>query len=453
LVYEWSWSPRKVRPIATYTLIVINVIMYLASSYQNYFAQIADEWVDMFSYIPIIMINPLQWYRVFTSMFLHGDIFHIFFNMLFLYWFGKELELLLGVKRYITLYLVSGVLATVFHTAFTPIIGSISLIMPALGASGAISGLLGAYLLIYPRRRLSMCMFYFFIPLCFTTTAAFFLLFWFATQVIYGYLRFGGIAFFAHVGGFIAGLSLVYILKRRSHVLYSPWVLIKPIPFEERLIKGLGSSTKLVLSILLLAVLGGAIYSMYMAPQASSVYSVKITACSGGRCDTDEGIYTPINGDSIAPSKDLPRIAFNRIVWSRVIQSAIYCNAENIVITQSGRVKMPGTNVFVDTVIKGVGSYDYRCVLVTFKGQIDTYVINIRSILGVTIAERGERLFIDDVELVSQDIAGDAGKYIVRPLALVSSISTLLSLFVVVAKDREIVEEEPPFAPHYIPWI
>lgn len=455
MVHEWTWTPRKVRPIATYALIAVNIIMYFASSYQNYFAEISNEWVDTFSYVPILMINPLQWYRVITSMFLHGDLFHIFFNMLFLYWFGREIELLLGMKKYLALYIVSGISATIFHTAFTPIVGSISLITPALGASGAISGLLGAYLLTYPRRRLSLCWFFFFVPLCFTTTAAFFLLFWFATQVIYGYLRFGGIAFFAHVGGFIAGLSLVYVLKKRKVYQYTPWTLITPIPFEHGTVRGLGKVTKFVLSILLLAVLSGAIYSLYIAPQASSVYNVKISACSKGTCETDEGVYTPINGENISPSKDLPRIAFNRIVWSNIIQapSTRYCNAENIEISRSVRVQMPGTNVAVDTVIKGIGSYDDKCVLVKFDGQIDTYVINIRSIFGITIAERGERLLIDNVELVSQDVAGDTGKYIVRPLALISSIITFSSVFIVVSKDRDIVEEEFPYIPPHIPWI
>lgn len=454
LGYDLFWRSRRVRPIATYVLIAINTLIYLISSHQNYFAEIADNWVDAYSYVPVLMYSPLQWYRVITSMFLHGDLFHIFFNMMFLYWFGKEIEQLLGVARYLVLYLISGVAASIFHTAFVPITGSISLVIPALGASGAISGLLGAYLLTYPRRKLSLCMFYFFIPLCFTTTAAIFLLFWFATQVIYGYLRFGGIAFFAHVGGFVAGLSLIYLLKRRGTLEERPWVFIPPTPFELHRVKTLGIGTKLILSILLLAVLGGALYSAYIAPHASRVYIVRITACSGGVCESDEGVYTPINGDYIAPTKNLTRIAFNRIVWSDIVlaPSISYCNTYNRDILWRGTLRMPDTNIAVYTSIQGIGSYDDKCVLVNFNGQIDTYVIKVYTFLGITYAERGERLLLNSVSFTSQDVAGETGRIIVRPLALISSILTFSSILVVVFKDREVVEEETPYLPPYIPW-
>lgn len=455
LSHTWGLDFKKKIPIATYVIIAVNVIIYLLSSYQNTFVQITEDWIDIFSYVPVLMYNPPQWYRIITSMFIHGDIFHIFFNMMFLYWFGRELELMLGVKRYLALYFISGLSATIFHTAFAPITGSISLVVPALGASGAISGLLGAFLLTYPKRRLSLCLFYFFIPLCFTTTAALFLLFWFATQVIYGYLRFGGIAFFAHVGGFVAGLSLIYMLKRRRLYEPSPWQLIIPAPFEWSKPTGIGTITKLILSILLMAVLGGAIYSMIIAPHASSIYIVNIRACTTGLCDADEGVYTPLNDETITPARNLSRIAFNRIVWSNVIKapSTAYCNNDFVEISWRGIARMPNTNIKIPTTIQGIGKYDGRCVLVEFSGSIDTYVVNIYNILGTSIAELGDKLRIDQIELKSRDAAGDAGKIIVRPMALISSAITISSIFVVALKDKDIVEEEFFYIPRYTPWI
>ncbi|MEM4513185.1 MAG: rhomboid family intramembrane serine protease [Ignisphaera sp.] len=454
--YTWGSSFRKTKhPIATYVIIAANAIIYLLSSYQNTFTQVTSDWVDTFSYVPVLMYNPLQWYRIITSMFIHGDIFHIFFNMMFLFWFGRELELMLGVKKYLILYFISGLSATIFHTAFAPITGSISLIVPALGASGAISGLLGAFLLTYPKRRLSLCLFYFFIPLCFTTTAALFLLFWFATQVIYGYLRFGGIAFFAHVGGFVAGLSMIYMLKRKRLYETPPWQLIIPAPFEWSKPTGLGTSTKLILSLLLIAVLGGAIYSILIATNASSIYIVNVKACSAELCDIDEGVYTPINDETITPSRNLSRIAFNRIVWSNVIKapSSTYCNNDLIEISWRGIARMPNTNIKIPTTIQGIGKYDDRCILIEFSGSIDTYVVNIYNILGTSVAELGDRVKIDQIELKSHDAAGDAGRIIVRPMALISSALTLSSIFVVTFKDRDIVEEEFFYIPRYTPWI
>ncbi|MEM3980598.1 MAG: rhomboid family intramembrane serine protease [Ignisphaera sp.] len=455
--YTWGLDFRRKTPIATYAIIIVNVIIYLLSSYQSTFVQITEDWVDIFSYVPVLMHNPLQWYRIVTSMFMHGDIFHIFFNMMFLYWFGRELELMLGIKKYLALYFISGLSATIFHTAFAPITGSISLVVPALGASGAISGILGAFLLTYPRRRLSLCLFYFFIPLCFTTTVALFLLFWFATQVIYGYLRFGGIAFFAHVGGFVAGLSLIYVLKRRRLYETPPWQLIIPAPpFEWHKPIGLGITSKLILSVLLMAVLGGAIYSMVVAPHASSIYIVNIRACSAELCDVDEGVYTPINDETITPAKNLSRIAFNRIVWSNIIKapSTTYCNNDFIEISWRGVARMPNTNIKIPTTIQGIGKYDDRCILIEFNGSIDTYVVNIYNILGTSIAKLGDKLIrIDQIEFKSRDIAEDAGKIIVRPMALISSAITISSIFVVALKDKDIVEEEFLYIPRYTPWI
>ncbi|MEM3999098.1 MAG: rhomboid family intramembrane serine protease, partial [Ignisphaera sp.] len=116
--YEYVWiEERRKRPIATIAIVAINVAVYLYTSYQNFFAQTTDEWINALSYVPVLLQTPSQWYRIITSMFTHADIFHIFFNMWFLYFFGSEVEKRLGSLKYLILYFASGLLAIVFHTA------------------------------------------------------------------------------------------------------------------------------------------------------------------------------------------------------------------------------------------------------------------------------------------------------------------------------------------------
>lgn len=445
ITYRWEWTPRKShRAIATYSLIIINIIIYIISSISKLFTSISDEYIDTYAYIPVLMYEPRQWYRVVTSMFLHGDIFHIFFNMLFLFWFGKELEELLGVKKFLVLYLVSGIASIFFHTGFIPVMGVLNLVIPAIGASGAISGLLGAYLMIYPRRRLNICWLLYFIPLCFTTTAATFLLFWFATQVIYGYLRFGGIAFFAHVGGFIAGIFLIYILKKRSSI---EKLFIIP-SLEIYRATGLGRITKTILTILLLLVLGGSLYSALRAHQASNIYIIDITACESNICYSDQGIYTPMKDEVIAPSKDVPRIAFNRLIWSGIIMNK--SNANSYMYLRLDKiVKLPDYNVWVYVNIRGNGIYDENGILIQFNGTILTEVVKM-GILGPIGKEKEIKRI--DTSLHAQDVARDTGEMVVRPLALVSLTFTLSSIMVVVYRDQDIVEEDLLYIPTYIPW-
>ncbi|RZN60646.1 MAG: hypothetical protein DSO07_06595 [Thermoproteota archaeon] len=148
---------REFRTPATTWLILINTIVYLLTSYENFFISISDRWVGAGAFIPAMITRPDQAYRLITSMFLHANLVHIFFNMLFLYNFGKPVEAAMGSSRYLILYFLSGFLSEVFHTAFVPIEGAFSALIPALGASGAISGILGAYLLMFPGTRLRMC--------------------------------------------------------------------------------------------------------------------------------------------------------------------------------------------------------------------------------------------------------------------------------------------------------
>jgi membrane associated rhomboid family serine protease len=150
--------------------------------------------------------TPLPvYFNFFSSMFMHGGFMHLFGNVLFLWVFGDNLENRLGHIRYAAFYLVCG-----FAAALAQILMDTGSIIPMLGASGAISGVLGGYLLLYPKRRVRAIVFNFL-----TEVPAYVALgLWIAFQIIQGYLSpagTGGVAYAAHIGGFIAGLVLIKI--------------------------------------------------------------------------------------------------------------------------------------------------------------------------------------------------------------------------------------------------
>lgn len=159
--------------------------------------------------------TPLPVYFNFiSSMFMHGDLMHLFGNMLFLWIFGDNIENLLGHVRYAVFYLVCGMAAALSQIALSP-----DSIIPMVGASGAISGVLGGYLLLFPRRKVVAFIFRFI-----TTVPAYVALgIWIAYQIILGYFAgsaAGGVAYAAHIGGFAAGLLLIklFALGRKPPV-------------------------------------------------------------------------------------------------------------------------------------------------------------------------------------------------------------------------------------------
>ncbi|MGQ0763579.1 MAG: rhomboid family intramembrane serine protease [Acidobacteriota bacterium] len=155
------------------------------------------------------------WLTLITSMFMHGGIAHIFGNMLFLWIFGDNIEDRLGHVRYIIFYLICGVLASLAHVFTTVAFATseASLLIPSLGASGAISGVLGGYLLLFPTKRVMVLISWFV-----TAVPAFIAIgLWFVFQIINGLgmlgsgSQAGGVAYAAHIGGFVAGLVLIKI--------------------------------------------------------------------------------------------------------------------------------------------------------------------------------------------------------------------------------------------------
>lgn len=222
-------QPLKTFPFVTYTVIAINLVIFmyeltLGTELMSFFSQyavvpaqfFAGEYTDLFGQTHVF--TPFELARpIFTSMFLHGGWMHIIVNMLYLWIFGDNIEDRLGHVRFLFFYIACGVLATCSHM----IMNSESTV-PSLGASGAVAGLLAAYVLLFPRARVLAALPIFFFVQLFEVPAVFFIGIWIMQQFIYGALSFssgaadaGGVAWWAHIGGFLAGFMLVFIIKPR----------------------------------------------------------------------------------------------------------------------------------------------------------------------------------------------------------------------------------------------
>ena len=155
---------------------------------------------------------------LFTSMFIHGGIVHLFGNMLYLWVFGDNVEALVGHTRFLFFYICCGLMAALTHVVVTP-----NSTIPMVGASGAISGVLGAYFLRFPRAKVHVLIFFLFFIRVVRVSALFVLGFWFVIQVFSGLgsLTPGvgeGVAWFAHIGGFVAGAVLVFFFEKKERV-------------------------------------------------------------------------------------------------------------------------------------------------------------------------------------------------------------------------------------------
>ena len=376
-------------PRVTTLIIIINAIVYVLTSFENSLVQVSTSWLYWGAFIPVYLTAPLQLYRLITSMFMHANLFHIFFNMLYLYFFGKSVESVLGGKRYLALYLASGLVAEVFHTAFIPVEGYLSAVTPAVGASGAISGVLGAYLLLFPGSRLTMCFFYLYFPVCLTLNAAAYLIFWFASQVLQGYMGANlGVAVFAHAGGFLGGLALLpYVLNRERHSLF------RALTASRRAFRyvyfgraGLGFFSKLVLAILILAVIAGSVYSAFAARSLAAplkVLDFNVSYemyCQPGEYLCDAGVdEEPVilevsDGVKLASpiTSSGVRVVYNRLAALRVLYDK--ASAGTVVnVEKSGVGEVLGVKVRVK--ISMDAKYDEAGVLDKAKGTMTTDVL------------------------------------------------------------------------------
>jgi len=208
-------NPTVRFPIVTVLLISANVLIFL---YQAFSPQGLDYYILRMGVIPyeITHFQALpHLHRVFppftllASMFLHGNLFHLLGNMLFLWIFGNNVEDYLGSFRFIPFYLLSGLAASFTQIAFHP-----NSRVPMIGASGAVAGVLGAYFILYPGARVLTLVFLFFFIRIIPIPAFYVLGFWFLAQVLNIGLG-GGVAWFAHIGGFLVGIALVPVMSRR----------------------------------------------------------------------------------------------------------------------------------------------------------------------------------------------------------------------------------------------
>ncbi len=176
-----------------------------------------------YALVPRVFLAGEQWIALFSSMFLHGGLGHLLSNMLFLYIFGDNLEDKLGHFVYLAFYLICGLAATGLQILVNP-----NSLIPQLGASGAIAGVMGGYLVLFPRNKIEVI-----IPLGWifrraTVPAYFMLFYWVAFQFLFGVgslasmnQAMGGVAYFAHVGGFAAGWLLIklFVNNRGTEIL------------------------------------------------------------------------------------------------------------------------------------------------------------------------------------------------------------------------------------------
>lgn len=219
-------NPTRITPVVTIALIGFNAVVFL---YQISLPRgIQEVFVYTFGMIPAVLLGGAElppeiaaippWTSVFTSMFLHGSVMHIVGNMLFLWVFGNNVEDAMGHVRFIVFYLVCGVAAALTQGFADP-----TSEVPMIGASGAISGVLGAYLILHPRAEVYSLLFLGIFVRILTLPAMVVLGLWFLLQLISALLargggEQGGVAFLAHIGGFVAGAALVTLFRSKQAV-------------------------------------------------------------------------------------------------------------------------------------------------------------------------------------------------------------------------------------------
>ena len=235
-------APRIGTPFITYTLLVLNIVAFLLSvNWHTGFPEPRPEVLNALGVVParieVVLFNHgyVPWnlisglnarfvpaaaavVPIFTSMFLHGGWLHLIFNMWALWIFGDNVEDYLGHSLYLFLYFLCGIAAALLHTLF-----NLNSILPSVGASGAIAGVMGAYFVLYPRARVLTLVPFFFV--FFMWLPAWIVLgYWFVAQFLSGAATSiaqhgsssSGIAFWAHVGGFIAGVLLIKLFPART---------------------------------------------------------------------------------------------------------------------------------------------------------------------------------------------------------------------------------------------
>ena len=203
-------NPRALIPYVTYALVAINVALF-------FLQMVAPrEFTTVFAIIPKMATVDFGHFTLtlLTSMFLHGSITHLGGNMLYLWIFADNVEGILGHVKFTIFYFASGLAAGIVQTLVDP-----TSIIPIVGASGAIAGVLAAYMILFPHAKVHTFLFLFFYFTSIRIPAFYVLGFWFLMQLTNGLSALGldttgGVAWFAHIGGFLAGLGLIQVLRR-----------------------------------------------------------------------------------------------------------------------------------------------------------------------------------------------------------------------------------------------
>jgi membrane associated rhomboid family serine protease len=212
--------PSRTTPVVTIVLIAVNVLVFL-------FELSLGRNVDQFTLYWGLVPAAFSWVTVVTSMFLHGGFLHVAGNMLYLWIFGDNVEDRMGHGRFLVFYLLCGIAAALAQTISQP-----DSVVPMVGASGAIAGVMGAYFVLYPKSRIVTLIPLFFFFQVIEVPAILFLGIWFLMQFISGLGSIvtvatgqaaGGVAFWAHVAGFVAGISGVVVFRRPERQRVEWW--------------------------------------------------------------------------------------------------------------------------------------------------------------------------------------------------------------------------------------
>jgi len=206
-------SRRPVRlPVVTAFIIALNVFVFLLELMRG------DAFVMQWSAIPAQIISGRYWITVLTAMFMHGSWSHIIGNMIFLWAFGPEIEDAMGRGRYLLFYLAGGLVAMLAQILADP-----HSTVPNLGASGAIAAVMGGFIVTYPRDRIKAVLFIFIFVRITFIPAALLIGFWFLTQLVHAgavaQVQTGGVAYLAHVGGFVFGVVSARLFEGSSRIV------------------------------------------------------------------------------------------------------------------------------------------------------------------------------------------------------------------------------------------
>lgn len=201
------------KPIVTYTFLIFNILVFVYELSLGH--QGLQVFFNTYGTIPVETLQGEKLYTLLTNMFLHGGISHIAGNMLFLWIFADNVEAVMGSGKFLLFYLLGGVIATLTHIAM-----NWSSAVPSLGASGAISAVLGTYLVLFPRSRIKMIFILFFMT--FYISALFFIGYWFFQQFMSVFqestmgAQAQGVAWWAHIGGFIFGVIVGFFFRNKA---------------------------------------------------------------------------------------------------------------------------------------------------------------------------------------------------------------------------------------------